>query len=207
MPLAYTGHKNLIDRGHLLRKMRKTKLENDITAYRMKCNEVNICLRKGKSKYYQNLLMDENFWSPERSWKVIKRIYPVKNKQSLPIKFSKVSSEFTSHPMPSRNGFANFYTEIVPKLKKLLLPSHNIIWRKEAECENFTFRTFKFRYDKVLSVQKHLKNLQRSKESLRSWSTNSKLTKRCSKWNRTITSLHYKSFTYYFNCTNRLEKG
>ena len=49
----------MIDRDSLLRKMRKTKLENDITAYKMKRNEVNICLRKAKSKYYQNLL-DEN---------------------------------------------------------------------------------------------------------------------------------------------------
>ena len=32
--------------------------------------------------------------------------------------------------------------------------------QEEAECENFTFRTFKFRY---VSVQKHLKNLQRTK--------------------------------------------
>ena len=50
----------MIDRDCLLRKMRKTKLENDITAYKMKLNKVNICLRKSKSKYYRNLL-DENF--------------------------------------------------------------------------------------------------------------------------------------------------
>ena len=33
----------------------------------------------------------------------------------------------------------------------------------EAECENFTFITFKFCYASVLSVPKHLKNLQRAK--------------------------------------------
>ena len=49
----------------------------------MKRNEVNICLRKAKSKYYQ-YLMDGNIRSfDHRSWKVIKRIYPAKNKQSL----------------------------------------------------------------------------------------------------------------------------
>ena len=36
--------------------MRKTKLENDITAYKMKRNKVNICLRKATSKYYQKLM-------------------------------------------------------------------------------------------------------------------------------------------------------
>ena len=69
----------MIDRDRLLRKMRKTKLENDVTAYKMKRNEVNICLRKAKSKYYQNLL-DENFRSPDRFWEVIKRIYLAKSK-------------------------------------------------------------------------------------------------------------------------------
>ena len=49
----------MIDRDRFLRKMRKTKFGNDITAYKMRGNEVNICLRKAKSKYYQNLL-DEN---------------------------------------------------------------------------------------------------------------------------------------------------
>ena len=71
----------MIDRDRLLRKVRKTKLENDITAYKMKRNEVNICLRKAKSKCYQNLL-DENILSPYSFWKVIRRIYPAK-KQTI----------------------------------------------------------------------------------------------------------------------------
>ena len=41
----------LIDRDSILRKIRITKLETGITAYKMKRNEVNICLRKTKSKY------------------------------------------------------------------------------------------------------------------------------------------------------------
>ena len=149
----------MVDRDRLLGKMRKTKIENEVTAYKMKRNEVNICLRKAILKYYQNLL-DEKFRSPNRFWKLIKRIYLAKNKQSLPSKFCKVNSEFTLDPTLITNGFTNFYTLIVPKLKKLLLPLNNVFWRKEAECENFTSRTFKFRYVSVLSVQKHLKNLQ-----------------------------------------------
>ena len=152
----------MIDPDHLLRKMRKTKLGNDITAYKMKRNEVNICLTKAKANYYQNLL-DENFPSPDRFWEVIKRIYPAENKQPLQSKPFKINSELTSNPTFITNGFANFYTEIVSKLNKLLLSLNNVIWRKEAECENFTFRTFKFRYVSVLSVQKYLKNLQRTK--------------------------------------------
>ena len=69
----------MIDPDHFLRKMRKTKLGNDITAYKMKRNEVNICLTKAKANYYQNLL-DENFRSPDRFWEVIKRIYLAKSK-------------------------------------------------------------------------------------------------------------------------------
>ena len=86
--------------------MRKKKLENEITAYKMKRNEVNICLRKAKSKYYQKL-MDENIRSMDRFWKVIKRIYPAKNKQSLPSKSFIVNSELTSGPTLITNGFAN----------------------------------------------------------------------------------------------------
>ena len=70
--------------------MRKTKLENHITAFKTKGKEVNIFLRKAKSKYYQNLL-DENIQSLAKFWRVIKRIYLVKNKQSLTRKSFKVN--------------------------------------------------------------------------------------------------------------------
>ena len=126
-----------IDQGYVLRKMRKTKLENDITAYKMKRNEVNICLRKAKSKYYQSLL-DESIRSLERFRKKIKRTYHAKNKQSLPSKYFKVNSELTSDSTLITNGFAIFYTEIVPKLKKVLLQLNSVIWGKEVECGNFT---------------------------------------------------------------------
>ena len=46
-----------IDQGYVLRKVRKNKLENDITSYKMKRKEVNVCLRKAKLKYYQIYLM------------------------------------------------------------------------------------------------------------------------------------------------------
>ena len=62
--------------------MRKTKLENDIAAFKMKGKEVNIFLRKAKSKYYQNLL-DENIQSLDKFWKVIKRIYLAKSTNNL----------------------------------------------------------------------------------------------------------------------------
>ena len=72
-----------------------------------------------------------------------KGIYPAKNKQSLPSKSFKFNSKLTSDPTLIKNGFANFYTGIVPKpkpkLKKLLLPLNNVVWQKQAECENFTF--------------------------------------------------------------------
>ena len=58
----------MINRDCLLRKIRRTKWENDITAYKMKCHKVNMCLRKAKSKYYQNLL-DENIWHQTDSGK------------------------------------------------------------------------------------------------------------------------------------------
>ena len=99
--------------------------------------EANICLRKAKSKYYQNL-PDENIWLPDKFWKVIKSIYMAKIKQSLPTKSFKVNSKLTSDPTLITNGFTNFYTEIVPKLMKLLLPLNNFIWRKVKECENLS---------------------------------------------------------------------
>ena len=80
----------MIDRDCLLIKTRKNKLENDFTTYKVKRNEVNICLRKAKSKYYQNLL-DENIRSPDRFWKVIKRIYPARNKNLYRLNLSKLT--------------------------------------------------------------------------------------------------------------------
>ena len=52
-------------RDKILRKMRKTKLQFDINAYKAKRNEVNIALRKAKSQHFKNLL-SENTNSPKK---------------------------------------------------------------------------------------------------------------------------------------------
>ena len=151
------------DRDRLLRKMRQTKCEIDTSAYKRKRNEVNIAIRKAKSTYYKKLLQ-ENQRLPDKFWNVIKSIYPSKGgKKSMSNKSFKIDNEMTSKSSQITNGFAEFYTTVIEKIKRTILPLSNKTWGKIKNSENFTFKSFKFRYVSVISVHKQLKKLQRKK--------------------------------------------
>ena len=126
-----------------LKKMRKTQLQFDINAYKEKQNEVNIALRKAKSKYFKNLY-SENTNSPKKFCKTLKSIFPIKNKSNNSKSFL-VENEFTSMPSKIATGFANFHTNIASVIKSSLFPLNNIIWRKSPKRNSFTYKTFKFR--------------------------------------------------------------
>ncbi len=61
------------ERDKVLRKFRKTKAEVDQAAYKEKRNAVNVAVRKAKSSYHGNLLV-ENAGDPNRFWRTIKSI-------------------------------------------------------------------------------------------------------------------------------------
>ena len=112
-------------RDKLLGKMRKTKLQFDINAYKAKRNEVNVALRKAKSKYFKNLL-SENTNSPKKFWKSLKSIVPIKNKSNNSKSFL-IENKFTSMPSKIATGFPKFYTTIASVIKSSLFPLNNII--------------------------------------------------------------------------------
>ena len=141
--------------------MRKTKLQFSINAYKAKRNEVNIALRKANPKYFKNLL-SENTNSLKKFWKTLKSIFPIKNKSNSSKSFL-IENEFKSMPSKIATGFANFYTNIASIIKSSLFPLNNIIWRKSPNCNNFTYKTFKFRYVSATYISKQLKRLERNK--------------------------------------------
>ena len=103
----------------------------------MKRNEVFVLEKPNRNtiKIYWTKIFDHQKDSG------IKKIYLVKN-NLYRVNPSKLTQTLDSTLIT--NGFANIYTEIVTKLKKPLLALSNVILQKEAECKNFTFRTFKF---------------------------------------------------------------
>ena len=122
---------------------------------------MNIALRKAKSKYFKNLL-SENTNSPKKFWKTLKSIFPIKNKSNNRKSFL-IENEFTSVPWKIATGFVNFYTNIASVIKSSLFPLNNIIWRKSPKCNNFTYKTFKFRYVSTTCISKQLKRLKWNK--------------------------------------------
>ena len=122
---------------------------------------MNIALRRAKSKYFKNLL-SENTNSPKKFWKTLKSIFPIKNKSNNSKSFL-IENEFTSMPSKIDTGFVNFYTNIAFVIKSSLFPLNNIIWRKSPKCNNFTYKTFRFRYVSATCISKQLKRLKRSK--------------------------------------------
>ena len=93
----------MIDGDRLLRKMRKTKLDNDITAYKMKRNAVNICLEK-PNRNTTNIYWMKIFNHRTDSGKQLMVINLSKLTQSLPqIKRSFQMALLTSIPKLFQN--------------------------------------------------------------------------------------------------------
>ena len=71
------------ERDKILRKARKTNLENDWLLYKKLRNRCNNLLRQAKSKYHQDQL-NENKLNPKRFWDALKKIFPTKQSSSVP---------------------------------------------------------------------------------------------------------------------------
>ena len=150
------------ERDKLLRKARRTKQKNDTSAYKQKCNEVNITVRKAKSDYYKNLLK-ENERLPQKFWNVVKGIFSSKGNHNYTNKGFKVNGELTSDSLEIANGFASYFSSIIKKLKGHLFPLNNIIWRKVKKVDIKTDNMFRFKHVSKINVESHPRKLKRQK--------------------------------------------
>ena len=93
-------------RDALLRKSRKSKNLADFERFKIQRNKVNGIVRKAKSKHYQNLLK-ESTHNAKKFWKVLKNIFPTKEKISTSKTFL-INGTLVSNIHNIASGFANF---------------------------------------------------------------------------------------------------
>ena len=150
------------DRDKLLRKSRKSKKDEDVSAYKRKRNIVNNMIRKSKSSYHRRLLQ-ENSNDPDRFWRILKTVYPSKVKHNSTSKLFEISGEKTDDPERISNGFCQFFSNVANKLKALSFPLLNLAWRRPKALQQQCYSSFRFKYVSRVEIEKHLKSLKRKK--------------------------------------------
>ena len=152
------------ERDKLLRKCRKTKTEMDISQYKQKRNEVNIALRKAKSTYSKNLLIESSN-NPNKFWKAIKSIYPSKANMGTSVHSFDLQDGNTNEPRRVADGFCNFFASIDTTLRKTTTPLYNFVWMPPTPIPNRTKCKFKFRPVSKLEVEQDLKSIKLGKST------------------------------------------
>ena len=147
----------------LHRKFLKSRLANDFNAFKIQRNKVNTLVRKAKKQHNTNLLT-ESANDPNRFWKSLKKVFPLKDKM-LCTKTFLIDNVLTTNAKTIAERFCSFFTNIAHTLKNKTLPLKNFIWATPAHIHHKTYNRFRFKEVTVAEVFKHLKKLSRKKAS------------------------------------------
>ena len=150
-------------RDQLLRKLRRTKSELDISKYRQIRNEVNIEIRKAESSYHKNLLK-ENSTSPSQFWKTNKSIYPTKSSAGSSIHSFDLLGEKINDTGKVANDFCRFSLQSSRPYGK----SHSFVQRRLETPRPVRKRTnnkFSFRPVSKVEIERYLKSIKRNKST------------------------------------------
>ena len=140
-------------RDQLLRRARKVNNESSWKQYKLQRNKCTKRVRKAKATYHQQSL-NENRSSPRKFWRNIKSIYP-----------SKISNKTQRFKNPENraNSFADYFSNIVGKMKTAAFPLTNFVWRYNSKKSLRTNKTFHFSYISTSFVERELRKLKRNK--------------------------------------------
>jgi hypothetical protein len=147
----------MVDRDRLLAKARKTKKVEDWNAYKRLRNKCNNKLKLAKSTFQRNLL-NENVTNPRKFWKVIKKIFPLRN---LPQNSNTCVNE--ENQIRLVENFSSFYSTAVRSLKEKSIKLMDFVWRLPKSMVLRTTRHFELRFISSSFVQRELKKLKRQK--------------------------------------------
>lgn len=148
-------------RDSLLRKYRKSLNILDHENFKKQRNKVNNLVKKAKSQYHQKEL-NESASNPEKFWKKIKSIFPVKNKESCSKSFL-VNDNLTSDPDTIANGFCSFFTNIANKIKSKAIMLKDFVWSKPNKRLPKTYNTFHIKPVTTSEVNILLRKLHKNK--------------------------------------------
>ena len=155
------------NRGSLLRKERKHNDYESWSAYKSKRNLYTNLVKKAKSKYCQDQLI-ENANQPKDIWRTIKSVFPLKSKScpSTPAFIEDVNLKSKSSvPVEKANIFCRFFSNCATALKQKFMPTQNHTWRQSKSIPMKTQSKFKFQYISKVFVEKQFKKLYINKSA------------------------------------------
>ena len=141
------------DRDKLMRKAKKSGNVEDWLAYKQSRNRCNNSMKKAKANFYKEQL-NENSSNPKRFWESIKKVFPSKERATVPN---------TKNNLNLAKIFSTWFSSVVGKLKRKEMPLKDIIWGEAPKKLRRTAKTFRFEYVSVVFVRKKLKQLKRTK--------------------------------------------
>ena len=142
-----------------LRKAHKSEDESDWNQYRRLRNFVTNLINRAKRSFFKDQL-SESKKNPNKFWKLIKQIFPVKHTTNVSLKSFTVNGVNISDKRSVANEFCTFFTNIASKLKCSAFPLKNLIW----SFRGFSRSEEKFDFEPVLDTEvlKYLRNLKRN---------------------------------------------
>jgi hypothetical protein len=152
-------HMNIRDQLH--RRAQKSKHNDDWSAYRRKRNFVKNELVRSKRSYFQSKLV-ENRSKPDRLWKIIKTIYPVKDiTKCSSAKTFKIGECLITDKSTIAEEFCKFFTTVASKLKEKAFPLTNFTWKFHNPASSNPANNFQFHQVPEQDILKELKHLNR----------------------------------------------
>ena len=145
-------------RDSLLRKAQKSKNEADWTAYRRARNFVTNLINRTKRTFFKDNLK-ESKKDPNKFWKLIKKVFPVKQTSTISSKSFDVDGEQITDKKSIADGFCHFFTNVASKLKSVAFPLKNFVWSFHRSTNSSP--VFDFEPVSEIEVLKYLRNLKR----------------------------------------------
>ena len=105
-------------------------------------------------------LLEENASSPEKFWKCIKQLFPVKNPNASVCTSIQINGIMTNHKQSIANEFCRHFSTIANTLKGKFLKVKDFIWGQPIPDKYNKNSVFNFQHVSVPTVAKHLKNLK-----------------------------------------------
>ena len=142
-------------RDKVLRKARKSRNDEDWSAYKTLRNNCNNLLRNAKANYHKNKIQ-EGRQNPKQFWKAVKDVFPTKTG----------SNNMSSSVTQTKNladSFRDYFATAVNSLKCHSIRLKDFLWKSPVKLRRRTEKTFEFQYVSKVFVKSFLSKLRRKK--------------------------------------------
>ena len=119
---------------------------------------------------FDRAILRENINNPKNYWKTIKRCYPVRSKDTNPIKLFNINGEKIGDSKIISNGFCTFFSTIANRLQQSLVSVQDKVWlyrsdldlKRKINPNNKVFKFCQINRHEVIYMRRNLKSSKAS---------------------------------------------